>query len=190
MTCLVCYTALQVALGFARLKLRHHSDFLEALVLRGKQLLLQHDHHHQNSQIDANSSSGSSDQDSASPAGGAQIGAQQQQQQQQAMCECLATDLSWSIAVLNHTHLAKEIAQLIRASGVKQGSALHPKNARRLWSVHAWLDKHKLAGGHGLQRLLTKQQLAFCAAASRHTARLTPPAAVVRQLTGQFPKDV
>lgn len=91
------------------------------------------------------------------------------------MCECLATDLSWSIAVLNQTQLAKEVQELIRVSGIKQESSLHTKNARRLWTVHAWLVRHKLAGGHGLQRLLTEQQLADCAAANRHVHRLTPP---------------
>jgi hypothetical protein len=184
----------QVALGLARLKLRHESEFLEALVLRGKQLLLQHDHHHQQTSPEQPSSSSSSSSSSngsdeaptgrggqgAAAAGAADVGVYVSQQEQH-MCECLATDLSWSIAVLNQGHLAKDIAQLIRASGIKQESSLHPKNARRLWVVHAWLAKHKLAGGHGLQRLLTEQQLAFCAAASRHTHRLTPPPGAVVQ---------
>lgn len=189
----VC-VCLQVALGLARLKLRHNSDFLEALVLRGKQLLLRYDHHHQQQQSSTqpqqqtcseqpSTSSTSSSGDEAPSRGGQRpdssvvdVGVYQSQQEQH-MCECLATDLSWSIAVLNLGHLAKDIAQLIRASGIKQESSLHPRNARRLWVVHAWLAKHKLAGGHGLQRLLTEQQLAFCAAASRHTHRLTPPPA-------------
>lgn len=179
---------LQVALGLARLKLRHNSDFLEALVLRGKQLLLRHNHHQQQQSStqpqqtflqQPSTSSSSSDE---APGEGQRLDSVvdvgvYKSQQEQHMCECLATDLSWSIAVLNLGHLAKDIAQLIRASGIKQESSLHPRNARRLWVVHAWLAKHKLAGGHGLQRLLTEQQLAFCAAASRHTHRLTPPQA-------------
>jgi hypothetical protein len=152
-------------------------------VLRGKQLLLQHHHHqHDNQQPPA-------DPASSDHQAGALEAAGQQQRQQQHMCECLATDLSWSIAVLNQPQLARDIAQLIRASGIKQESELHPKNARRLWSVHAWLVKHKLVGGHGLQRLLTEQQLAFCAAASRHTFRMTPPASVVSSLQGQLPGE-
>ena len=203
--CAAC--CVQVALGFARLKHKHCSEFLESLVHRGKQLLLQqahhhHHHHHRHTATGNDSSSGTSSGSNGSSSGGGlppgntghdsqqadvPLSAGQQQWQQQPQqpqqqllqqlnheCECLATDLSWSITVLNQVHLAREIEQLIRASGIKQESSLHPQNARKLWAVHAWLERHKLAGGHGLSRLLTAQQLAFCAAASRHTHRVTP----------------
>jgi hypothetical protein len=190
----------QVALGFARLKHRHHhTSFLEALVARGKHLLLgyKHHQHHNGATNDSNNRSSSSRmRQSANGEAYGVLDQQQQQQQQQwepedlhhtlqqqHMCECLATDLAWSIAALDETHLSKEIEQLIRASGIKQESSIHTKNARRLWTVHAWLSKHK---GHGLQRLLTEQQLAFCAAASRHMNVLTPPPEVQAALSGSL----
>lgn len=167
---------------------------------RGKQLLLQVNHHQhhrhaasttqQHGDSSTTSSSGSGNPE-ASGLGSTGLTPDQDmgellpqpddhhllhnQQQQQHMCECLAADLSYAISALNNSHLAREIEQLVRASGLKQESRLHPKNARRLWVVHAWLVRHKLAGGHGLSRLLTDTQLGFCASASRHTLRVTPP---------------
>jgi hypothetical protein len=152
-----------------------------------------HHQHHHSASNDSTSNISSSSGMSESGNGEAYEAQQQQQQcepedlhhtlQQQHMCECLATDLAWSIAVLDESHLSKEIEQLIRASGIKQESSIHTKNARRLWTVHAWLSKHK---GHGLQRLLTEQQLAFCAAASRHMNVLTPPPDVLAALSGSM----
>ncbi|KAF8057257.1 hypothetical protein HT031_006065 [Scenedesmus sp. PABB004] len=90
----------------------------------------------------------------------------------------LAATLCWAAAVLDLPALVGDVKALLTASGVRgQAEPLALADARALWRVHSWLlhQTHRL-GGAGLAKLLSEQQLAACAAASRHTHRRTPPA--------------
>jgi hypothetical protein len=143
-------------------------------VQHGKHLL----HAHQHATRHQRHAAAGVQQDGAEAAAASSPEAQQAQE----LAERTACVLAWTITVLGQTQLAREIPELIRASGCKQQQqALQPADARMLWAVHAWLLKHRghsaaASGGHGqgLERLLTEAQMRQCAAASRHTAaRLT-----------------
>jgi hypothetical protein len=187
----------QVAWGLARLRCKA-PECLEAIVRRGKHLLHQHQHEarlHQHRHAHAAQAAAGEAAAAAAAAAGAAAAplaaqggdnSQQQQQQQQELAERTAAVLSWAVSALNQPQLAREVGELLRASGIKQQAApLHPANARLLWAVHAWLCRlhasgHKGAGvgvlgqgQGGLERLLTQQQLRECAAASRHVAGRT-----------------
>eukprot|EP00878_Enallax_costatus_P011098 GHUV01011591.1.p1 GENE.GHUV01011591.1~~GHUV01011591.1.p1 ORF type:complete len:406 (+),score=121.09 GHUV01011591.1:644-1861(+) len=94
----------------------------------------------------------------------------------------LAATLSWAAAVLNLPELSGDVKALLVSSGIRHmQEPLSPAVARMLWRLHTWLLHEHLMGGHGLSRLLTDQQLAACAAASRHTHRISPAQNPVRR---------
>eukprot|EP00883_Tetradesmus_obliquus_P016451 jgi/Sobl393_1/9653/SZX77258.1 len=98
----------------------------------------------------------------------------------------LAATLSGAVAALKMMQLAGDVKALIAAATIKQQEEpLSAADARLLWRVHGWL-LHEHPHAHGLAKLLTEEQLAACAEASRHTHRASPPAAVVAQLQQQW----
>jgi hypothetical protein len=81
-------------------------------------------------------------------------------------------NLCWAVAVLDLQQHAQQVLQLAQACS-SQWDSMAAEELQQLWQVHTWLLDFQLAGGQGLQGILTKQQLQQCNAAWQAQMQLT-----------------
>lgn len=146
-----------VARGLARLNLVQQQTLLQELLRRGRELLLLAGQQR--------NSGGNGGREPAAPC-------RSQSALRKADAVRLAVMLSWAIASLDAVAQAAEIKVLLTLARLEHlQTPLAAQDARLLWRVHSWLQARRICDGTGISSVLTVQQLAACAAASRHTVR-------------------